>query len=68
MTVAVLLVPACRGADVDIATGTCAAVMWVPQSSILPELTIEGAQFIGAGILGLWAVAYVFRLLRKLIK
>ncbi|AXI83573.1 hypothetical protein FUT69_06940 [Xylella taiwanensis] len=68
MPVATLLVSACREADVDVATGQCAAVMWVPQSSILPELTIEGAQLMGACILGLWAVAYVFRLLRKSIK
>ncbi|MDG5822168.1 hypothetical protein [Xylella fastidiosa] len=67
MMAAKLLVPACREADIDAVSGKCAAVMWVPQSSMLPELSISDARSIGGAILLLWAVAYVFRVLRKLL-
>ncbi|HHW4669192.1 MAG TPA: hypothetical protein ACQGQJ_06215 [Xylella fastidiosa subsp. multiplex] len=67
MMAATLLVPACREADIDAVSNKCSAVMWVPQSSIFPELSIADAQLIGAAILLLWAVAYVFRVLRKLL-
>lgn len=60
-----VLVPACLEADLDTATGTCTAVQWIPQPTVLPELSIEDAQAIGAKIALLWAVAYVFRLIRK---
>ncbi|CAD7716642.1 hypothetical protein LMG31884_22660 [Xanthomonas hydrangeae] len=60
-----VLIPACLEADLDTAAGTCTAVIWIPQPSLLPELTIEGAQAIGSSIAMLWATAYVFRLIRK---
>ncbi|HHW4669471.1 MAG TPA: hypothetical protein ACQGQJ_07750 [Xylella fastidiosa subsp. multiplex] len=66
MMAATLLVSACREADIDAVSGKCAAVVWVPQSSIFSDLSIADAQSIGAAILLLWAVAYVFRVLRKL--
>ncbi|HDS1168292.1 TPA: hypothetical protein QDZ98_004912 [Stenotrophomonas maltophilia] len=45
-----VLIPACREADLDTATGTCTAVIWIPQPALLPELPIEDAQAIGAKI------------------
>lgn len=63
-----VLIPACREADLDTATGTCMAVIWIPQPALLPELPIEDAQAIGAKIALLWALAYVFRLIRKKIE
>lgn len=66
MAVAVLLVPACRDVDIDAVSGKCAAVVWVSQPSMFPEFSIADAQSIGAAILLLWAVAYVFRVLRRL--
>ena len=62
-----VLVPACLEADFDASTGQCTAVIWIPQPSLLPELTVEGAQAIGAAVALLWAVAFVFRLIRKQI-
>lgn len=63
-----VLIPACLESDLDAASGTCTAVVWIPQPSLLPELPVEDAQTIGAQIALLWAVAYVFRLIRKKIQ
>lgn len=58
-------VVACADADFDTATHTCAQEIWIPQPSIIPELTVEDAQLIGAACATLWAVAFAFRLIRK---
>lgn len=58
-------VVACADADFDTATRTCAQEIWIPQPSIVPELTVEDAQAIGLAIAGLWALAFAFRLIRK---
>jgi len=63
-----VLIPACLESDLDTATGTCTAVVWIPQPGLLPDLPIEDAQLIGAKIALLWAVAYTFRLIRKKIQ
>jgi len=62
-----VLIPACLESNLDTATGNCTAMIWIPQPSLLPDLSIEDAQLIGAKIALLWAVAYVFRLIRKSI-
>ena len=62
-----VLVRGCLESDFDSATGTCTAEIWIPQPSIIPELTIEGAQEIGVAVAGLLAVAFVFRRIRKFI-
>lgn len=62
-----VLVRGCLESDFDAETGTCAAEIWIPQPSIIPELTIADAQAIGLAIAGVWAVAFVFRLIRKLL-
>jgi hypothetical protein len=59
------LVRGCLESDFDAATGTCAAEIWIPQPSIIPELTIADAQSIGIAVAYVWAVAFVFRLIRK---
>lgn len=63
-----VLIPACHEANLDAVTGTCTAVIWIPQPGLLPDLPIEDAQLIGAQIALLWAIAYVFRLIRKKIQ
>ena len=60
-----VLIPACREADLDPAAGTCTEIIWIPQPSLLPELTVEGAHAIGGSIALLWATAFAFRLVRK---
>lgn len=62
---ATVWVLACPDSQFDPATQTCASTVFVPQTSALPELTIEDAQAIGVSIAYLFAVAYVFRLIRK---
>lgn len=62
-----VLVPACLESDFDAAAGTCAHEIWIPQPSIVPELTVEDAQAIGLAAALLLAVAFVFRQLRKFI-
>lgn len=62
-----VLVPACLESNFDAATGTCSAQIWIPQPSILPELTIADAQALGLAFAGLWALAFVFRTIRKFV-
>ena len=63
----VVLVQTCMEEDYTAATGTCAAPIWNPQESGFSTLTIDGAQQIGAAIAMLWAVAWIFRRLKKLL-
>jgi hypothetical protein len=65
--VSTVLVAACLESDYDSATGICAAPIWIPQPSLIPELTIEDAQAIGLAFALLFATAFVFRLLRKFL-
>lgn len=58
-------VVACADADFDTATYTCAQEIWIPQPSIIPELTVEDAQLIGGAVALIWGVAFAFRLVRK---
>ena len=60
-----VLIPACLEADLNPATGECAAVIWIPQPTLLPELSIADAYAIGSKIALLWALAFAFRLIRK---
>ncbi|WDS36971.1 hypothetical protein [Pseudoxanthomonas sp.] len=64
MTVWVL---SCADADLDVSTQTCASPIYTPQVVALPTMTIADAQAIGQAIALLWAVAFVFRQIRKFI-
>jgi hypothetical protein len=55
----------CDVANLDTSTGTCTAEIWVPQPTVLPDLSIENAQDIGTQVALLWATAFAFRLVRK---
>lgn len=56
----------CDTADLDTATQTCSAVVWVEDASgWLPELTAEEGAEIGAALFGLMAVAYLLRKARN---
>lgn len=61
------VVRGCLESDFDAATGTCAQEIWIPQQTSLPALTVEEAQTIGIAFALLWAVAFVFRRLRKFL-
>ena len=65
---ATVLVAACLERDFDAATGTCQQVIWIPQPSIVPELTVADAQQIGVSVAYVLAIAFVFRLLRKFVE
>lgn len=65
---ATVWVLACRDAHVDAQAGTCTEEIWIPQPSVVPELTIADAQQIGMEIALLLAVAFVFRLIRKFLQ
>ena len=65
---ATVLVPACLERDFDAATGTCQQVIWIPQPSIVPELSVADAQQIGVSVAYVLAIAFVFRVLRKFVE
>jgi hypothetical protein len=67
MTTPQVLVPACMAADFDAATGTCAQEIWIPQPSLIPAMTIEGAHAIGGAAALLLGTAFVFRRIRKFL-
>lgn len=63
-----VLVAACLERDFDAATGTCQQVIWIPQPSLIPELSVADAQLIGVNVAYVLAIAFVFRLLRKFLE
>lgn len=65
---ATVLVAACLERDFDAATGTCQQVIWIPQPSIVPELSVADAQQIGVSVAYVLAIAFVFRVLRKFVE
>ncbi|MDC7805223.1 hypothetical protein PQS31_00055 [Luteimonas sp BLCC-B24] len=65
---ATVLVAACLERDFDAATGTCQQVIWIPQPSLIPELSVADAQQIGVSVAYVLAIAFVFRLLRKFLE
>lgn len=65
---ATVYVLACAHEDMDVQAGTCAQEQWIPQPSVIPELTIADAQQIGTAFAFLLAVAFVFRQLRKFLE
>lgn len=65
---ATVYVLACAHEDMDVQAGTCAQEQWIPQPTVIPELSIADAQQIGMQIALLLAVAFVFRLIRKFLQ
>jgi hypothetical protein len=54
-----VLVIACKVTDYDAVAETCAAPFYsYPPTSVLPALTLDGAQQIGVAIAVLWALAW----------
>jgi len=52
----------------NVQAGTCAQEQWIPQPSVVPELTIEDAQQIGMAIALLLAVAFSLRKIRQFLE
>jgi hypothetical protein len=65
--VGTVYVLACAHEDFDAQAGTCAQEIWIPQPSVIPELTIADAQQIGMAIAFLLAVAFAARQVRKFL-
>lgn len=65
---ATVLVPACLERDFDAVTGTCTQVIWIPQPTLIPELSVEDAQQIGLSVAWILAAAFVLRQLRKFLE
>ena len=55
----------CRIEDFDTVAQTCSAPVWVPDSGVLPPLSVPDAIAIAAGVWALWACALGVRWLRK---
>lgn len=56
----------CDTADLDTATQTCSAVVWVEDASgWLPELSAQDGANLGMAFFGLMAVAYLLRKARR---
>lgn len=59
------LVQACDSADVDPSTGACLHPFWTQQQLFFPDLDMSSGVAIGTAILACWAVAYVYKSLRR---
>lgn len=59
------LVQACLPADYNATTHVCAAPFWTYPPTSFPTLSIADAQEIGVAFAMLFAVAYIFRVIRK---
>jgi len=66
--VSTVYVLACVHEDMNVQAGTCAQEQWIPQPSVVPELTIEDAQQIGMAIALLLAVAFSLRKIRQFLE
>lgn len=55
----------CDPADIDAATNACTHVQYVQAPMLLPPLDAAGGVAIAIAILGLWAVAAVWKSLSK---
>lgn len=62
------VVRGCLESDFDATTGACAQEIWIPQQTSVPALSVVEAQQIGLAVAFLWAVAFVFRRLRKFLE
>lgn len=63
-----ILTPYCRADDFDAATQTCSAVFWGPTSGgFLPPLETSDAIVILSSIVGLFAIAWGFKFIRKFL-
>lgn len=51
----------------DPLTETCSNVVWVEQMGFLPSLSVQDALTIGSAIVGVWALGFSFKLIRKFI-
>ena len=65
---ATVYVLACAHEDMDVQAGTCTQEQWIPQPSVVPELTIEDAQQIGMAFAFLLAVAFTLRKIRQFLE
>lgn len=61
------LVLHCRETDFDAATQTCAAPFWSYPDTIIPTLSIADAQTLAMSIAYLLAIAWAFRMFRRVI-
>jgi hypothetical protein len=52
----------------DEGTDTCTTQAWIDQPALLPSLTVADAQTIGVAFALLWATAYIFKLMRKVLE
>lgn len=65
---ATVYVLACAHEYYDPQAGTCTQEQWIPQPSVVPELTIEDAQQIGMALALLFAVAFSLRKIRQFLE
>lgn len=56
---------ACDSANVDATTGQCSQPLWLPQPQLFPDLDAASGIAIASAILACWAVAFVYRSLRR---
>jgi len=62
-----VLVQACLESDYNAETHVCANPYYIPQSTVLPPLSIADAQTIGLAMATVWALAWVIRRLKRMI-
>lgn len=56
---------ACDQSNVDATTGQCSTPTWVQQPQLFPQLDAADGITIATAILACWAVAYVYKRLRR---
>lgn len=62
-----MIVQACAQADFDVATGTCAAPIWMDFPGLLPPLSVEDGLVLSGAMITVVATARAMSMLRRFI-
>jgi len=57
--------PVITGDVLDACTAVGGTVDWVESAGFMPELSLEDGGFIAGAIIGLWALGWAFRALKR---
>lgn len=61
------LVLTCAAQDFDVSTGVCSHQVWIDSPTVLPPLSVSDGLVLSSAILGLWAIAFGLRFIRRFI-
>lgn len=62
-----MIYQACKLENFDTVTMTCSSPEWVSSPGFLPNLSVQDAFLLSSLVIGVWAVGYSFKIIRKMM-